>query len=181
MAIDIYDSLHSRTDIRLSKISTALLLARRASPDGVVQMSYSYIAEMLKCCRRTAIRHIKYLVEEAHILSKRPLRWISKNLCDMNVYRFTIKFAKSTAHPYSGDKSAKLSSTSEIPRSKEEIKKEALHDVREELRRQERLLRVLDLTPGSPPYEAAHGEIARLKELLAASQPATAQQGGLEP
>src|SRR5712691_3800313 len=108
MAIDIYASLHSRTDIRLSKISTALLLARHASSDGVVKMSYSYIADLLKCCRRTAIRHIQYLVEEAKILSKRPVRWISKNLCDMNEYRFTIKFRRNSAHPYSGDKSAKL-------------------------------------------------------------------------
>lgn len=176
MAIDIYASLHSRTDIRLSKISTALLLARHASPDGVVKMSYSYIATLLKCCRRTAIRHIKYLVEEAEILSKNPLKWLSKKRCDWNVYRFTIKFRRNSAHPYSGDKSAKLSSISEIPRSKEEIKKEALHDVREALRRQERLLRVLDLTPGSPPYEAAHGEIARLKTLLESHQPVTSQE-----
>ncbi len=72
-----------------------------------------------------------------------------------------------------------MSSISEIPRSKEEIKKEALHDVHEELRRQERLLRVLDLTPGSPPYEAAHGEIARLKALLDAHEPAKVHEGGV--
>jgi hypothetical protein len=166
MAVDIYESLHSRNDIRLSKISTALLLARHASPDGVVKMSYRYIAILLKCCKRTAIRHIKYLVEEAEILSKRPLTWIGRKQCDWNVYRFRIKFRRNSAHPYSGDKKAKMSF---IPDNAGKERKEDLRTLREDLRRQEKAIRMEWVTPGTQAYEKCQEEIARLRVLLAAS------------
>jgi hypothetical protein len=170
--IDIYDSLHSRTDVGKSKLATALLLARHAEPDGTVRMSYSYLALLLKCCKRTAIRHVKSLIEESQILIKRPLRWISRKRCDINVYRFVIKFRRNSAHPFSGDIFSKMSST---PIDPEEERKKDLRNVREEIRIQEKMLRFLDPKPGTDLYEQLVATIARLQARLA--ELTSAQEG----
>jgi hypothetical protein len=161
MPIDIYDSLHSRTDIRLSKIATALLLAQRADANGVVKISYRYIAILLKCCRRTAIRHVKSLVEDAEILIKRPLKWIGKKRCDWNVYQFRIKFRRMSAHPFSGDTFAKMSST---PKNPEEERKEDLRTVREEIDQIKKGRRFK--TPGSDLDQLDEEKLQRLQALL---------------
>jgi hypothetical protein len=158
MAIDIYASLHSRTDVRLSKISTALLLARRASPDGVVRISYSYLAMLLKCCRRTAIRHIKALIEDAEILIKEPVKWLGPKRCAINVYRFCLKFRRISAHPFSGDTFAKMSST---PRNPEEERKEDLRSLREKIEKIKRGMRFK--TPGSALHQLDEDELQRLE------------------
>jgi len=163
MAIDIDASLHSHTDIRLSKIATALILAKRAGPDGIVKISYSYLAVLLKCCRRTAIRHIKYLVEEAGILTKSPRHWVGKRRCDWNIYRFRIKFRRIRAHPYSGDIREKMSVD---PKNLEEKRKDPRRDLEEQLRNQERAMRLQFVTPGTEAYARCQEEIARLRALL---------------
>ena len=176
MAIDISDTLYRRQDIRLSTRICLEELAKMAKPDGTVRVAYSFLAYKMNVCKRTAMRCIAKVGSVGGILRKFVRRRDGSAFHEMNTYKFIIKFRCFSAHPFNSDKSAKSSSTPNTPR---EERKESLHDVREELRRQERVLRVLDLTPGSPPYEAAHGEIARLKALLAASEPATAHEGGL--
>ncbi len=161
--IDIYDSLHSYTQIKLSKQGTALLLAKHAEADGTIKIAYKYIALLIKGCKRTAIRHMNALIE-AGILTKKPLKWLGTKRCDWNVYRFCIKFKRRSAHPFIGDTFAKMSSTSEKPG---EEKKEDLRDLREEIRIRKKDLRFL--TPGTDPYKASEEAIQRLEALLAAA------------
>ena len=172
MAIDIYDSLHSYTDVKLSKQGTALLLAKHAKPDGTVKIAYSYIAILIKGCRRTAIRHMNALIE-AGILIKRPLKWLKRHRCDWNVYQFRIKFRRISAHPFIGDTFAKTSST---PKNPEEEREEDLRSLREEIRIQEKMLRFLDPKPGTDIYEQLVATIARLQARLA--ERTSAQAGG---
>jgi hypothetical protein len=173
MAIDISHTLYRRKDIRLSTRICLEELAKMAQPDGTVRVAYSYLAYKMNVCKRTAMRCIATVGRLGGILRKFVRRRDGSAFHEMNTYKFIIKFRRFSAHPFNGDNSAKMPSTPNTPR---EQRKESLHDVREELRRQERLLRVLDLTPGSPPYEAAHGEIARLKALVDASEPVNTQE-----
>ncbi len=161
--IDIYDSLHSYTNVKLSQQGTALLLAKHANPDGTIKIAYDYIAVLIKGCKRTAIRHMNALIA-AGILSKKPLKWLGTKRCDWNIYQFRIKFRRMSAHPFIGDIFAKMSSTPEKPR---EERKEELRDLREEIRIRKKGLGFLD--PGSERYEECAKEIQRLEALLAAA------------
>jgi len=173
MGIDISQTLYRRKDIRLSTRICLEELAKMAKPDGTVRVAYSYLAFKMNVCKRTAMRCIAKIGEAGGLLRKFVRRRDGSAFHEINTYKFIVTFRRPSAHPFNGDNSAKLSSTPNTPR---EERKESLHDVREELRRQERLLKVLDLTPGSPPYEAAHGEIARLQALLARHEAVTSTE-----
>jgi hypothetical protein len=177
--IDISDTLYRRTDIRLSTRIAAEELAKAARPDGTVIIAYPYLARRMNVCLRTAFRAIENLGLKAKIITKRVRRRKDSALHEINIYHFTCKFRRLTAHPFSsrtahqsnGDISAKTSST---PINPEEERKEDLRSLREEIRIQEKMLRILDLTPGSIPYEALTAKIARLQARLAAQ---TSAQG----
>lgn len=163
MAIDIWDTLYRRKDIRLSSRNAALVLAKMARPDGTVQISYDELARQMNVCKRTAFRVIAFLGKEARIIAKRVRRRVGSHLHEINVYKFLIRFRRHSAHPFSSDKTAKLSST---PIDLGEERKEELRQWREDLRRQEKALAWL-CTPGSDAYEQCQADIARLKELIA--------------
>jgi hypothetical protein len=169
MAIDIYASLHAYTDVKLSKQGTALLLAKHADANGVVKMSYKYIALLIKGCKRTAIRHMHSLIA-SEILFKKPLQWIGPKRRDWNVYQFCIKFKRMSAHPFTGDTKAKRSSKPENP---EEERKEALRRVREDIQNLERGLRLYP-PPDPEGRRACEEKLRRLRTLLAAGMEARA-------
>jgi hypothetical protein len=164
MAIDIHAAFASHPEVKLSKRLAALELAKRADHSGTVRMSYRYLAWRLGCHRRTAMRLIAFLVEDARILRKLVTR-LGPAHYDLNVYTFIVKFRRIRAHPYSGDTGDKLPSTPVNPNHA------GVLSLREELRRKERTLRLLDLTPGSAMHEAFTQEIARLKGLIEAAEP----------
>jgi hypothetical protein len=181
MAIDISETLYRRKDIRLSTRIAAEELAKAARPDGTVIIAYPYLAYKMNVCKRTAFRAIANLGLKAQIIAKRVRRRKDSALHEINIYKFTCKFRRPSAHPFSyrtahqsnGDISSKMAST---PKNPEEERKEDLRSLREEIRIQEKMLRILDLTPGSIPYEELAAKIARLQARLAALTSASAEQ-----
>lgn len=171
MAIDIYESLyrhnkarHTQAKVRKGHQATVGQLAYLADKNGVVKIAYDALADIVGCCRRTAIRHIKYLVEEAKILIKYPLKWLDTKRCDWNVYRFRIPFKINSAHPFMGDTFAKMSPT---PKTKEEEREKELRLVRENIAKLEKGLRFYD-NAHSVGRQSSEEALAHAKAQLAA-------------
>jgi hypothetical protein len=165
MNIDISQTLYERTDIRLSARLAVQVLERAATRAGIVWMSYDKLAIKMNVCRRTAIRAIHKIAQDgARIVYKKVQRRRDSPLHEINMCRFTVPFQKLSAHPFNGDRLSKMSPT---PKNPEEERKEDLRSLREEIRIQEKMLRILDLTPGSIPYEELAAKIARLQARLA--------------
>jgi hypothetical protein len=164
MSIAIIDAIRHRPDLRLSKRFAALELAHKADHTGTVRMSYAYLARKLNCCKRTAIRLITYLVEDARILRKLVVR-LGHHHYDWNVYTFIIKFRATRAHPYSSDIGDKMSSTLPNPKSSES----RTLSLRAQIHQLEKGLRHFP-PPTAEGREACEEEIARLRALLEASR-----------
>lgn len=86
----------------------AIELGHLASVRGVVRAAYSFLAHKWRCSLRTAIRHIKRLVELGFI--EKIVTRVDKKRCEVNTYRIAKKYLpshKETTEQMLSDKSSK--------------------------------------------------------------------------
>jgi hypothetical protein len=146
MSRDIITAIRQQSQLHGSLLLAAIELAHRADGNnGIVQISYSYLASKIHQSRRTAIRHINRLINLGIIRCQRF--WRPGKKWGVNRYIFLIRWEK-PAQTSNDDRMA-----SNLPTSKNQEKYGSLK--REEEGRQ----RVLDwLTPGSIAWQMASGK-----------------------
>lgn len=147
MSKPIITSVRHLSQLRGSLLLTAIEIAHRAnSRNGICFMSYTYIASKTHQSRRTAMRHVKRLLELGILRCQRF--WGPHRLWGVNKYVFCIPWEKPTAfppHTHSGD-----TSSLKFPVRQQEEKYGRVADVQ---KGQDKVLSWL--TPGSLAWQAA--------------------------
>jgi DNA-binding Lrp family transcriptional regulator len=162
MAKPIITALRQRDDLKESLLHTAQELAHRASIYGVVDVSYSYLAEKCHCSRRTVLRLIQRLQDLGII--KRTRLWIRANYCAINKYSFLITWETSRSAGGSDKTASKFPTPEKEKKSSCGEEREKEGSLREKLANQQRMLQ--DFTPGTCFWQWTQEEIARLEALL---------------
>jgi DNA-binding Lrp family transcriptional regulator len=165
MAKPIIAALRQRTDLKESLLHTAQELAHRASIYGVVDVSYSYLAEKCHCSRRTVLRHIQRLLDLGII--KRTRLWIRANYCAINKYSFLIAWETSRSAGGSDKTASKFPHPEREKNSSWGEEREKSQSLHQQLANQQKAVREGWVPPGSERWEAVREEIARLEQLLA--------------
>ena len=180
MAAMIIDSIRKRTDLRGSLFLCALELAHQAMDEtGVAKMDFQKLADKMHMSVSTAKRRVKQLLELG-IIGKLPnplqkmieggkILWRRGK----NQYQFLIPFKRPPARLFKRFNAfffrpllSKM--TMDLPKPTPPFNKTLA--LRDELRNQEKALRILGLSPESDVYKRLQEEIARLRALLAARE-----------
>jgi hypothetical protein len=155
MAAPLIAALRQRGDLKESVLHTAQELAHRASIYGVARVSLSYLALKCHCCKQTIINHLKTLI--ALKIIRKTVIWIKGNYCEVNTYNFLLSWNKSPAQK---------SSSQNVVRTLPPQEREKEGSLREELEKQQKMLRWGLYTPGSDQWQKTEEEILRLETLL---------------
>ncbi len=149
MSRDIITAIRQQSQLHGSLLLAAIELAHRADGNnGIVQISYSYLASKCHQSRRTAIRHIHRLINLGIIRCQRF--WRPGNKWGVNRYIFLIRWEKpKPAQTGNGDRMS-----SNLP--KPENSKEKYGSLEGEENARQRVLGWL--TPGSIAWQLAGGE-----------------------
>ena len=150
MSRHIIAAVRHLPQLRGSLYLTAIELAHRADGyNGIVTISYSYLASKCHCSRRTAIRHINRLFRLGIISCTRY--WRPGNQWLMNRYQFKITWERPKPRPEQMSSSDKV--PLKFPENSEREKKGSLGD-----QEKGKQMVLSWLTPGSAVYRAIDGE-----------------------
>jgi Helix-turn-helix domain len=146
MSKHIITAIRQQSQLHGPLLLAAIELAHRADGNnGIVQISYSYLASKCHQSRRTAIRHVNRLIAMGIIRCQRF--WQPGNKWGVNRYIFLIRWEKA-AQTGNGDRMS-----SKLPNHEDKEKYGSLEEEKKSIQQ------VLNwLTPGGVVWRLAGGE-----------------------